>query len=193
MGAHGGLRYDPTLVGARGPAGNGIWAAGFFWPSREQAEKAGRNTGRLVMTFLLRFRFALVALLALIGASIATPSQAQGTIQLSILKGGWVIGASAGSGTLNLGGRSYPISIGGLSAGLVFGGSATDFRGTVSNIRAPQDIEGLYSAIGAGAVAAGGARVITLRNARGVTLRLQGVQAGLMVNLDLSGMTIRLR
>ena len=145
------------------------------------------------MAFLLRFRFVVVALLALVGTSFVTPSHAQGTIQLSILKGGWVIGASAGNGTLNLGGRSYPIAIGGLSAGLVFGGSATDFRGTVSNIRAPQDIEGLYSAIGAGAAAAGGVRAITLRNARGVTLRLSGVQAGLMLNLDLSGMTIRLK
>src|SRR5262245_23121567 len=145
------------------------------------------------MMKLLSFRVIFVALLALIGASLATPADAQGNIHIRIAKGGWVIGASAGSGTLNLGGRSYPLSIGGLSAGFVFGGSATDFRGTVSNIRDPRDINGVYTAIGAGAVAAGGVRVMTLRNARGVTLRLQGAQIGLMVNLDLSGMTIALR
>jgi lipid-binding SYLF domain-containing protein len=145
------------------------------------------------MKKLFAFRFVFVALMALVGASIATPSQAQGTIQLSVLKGGWVIGGSAGSGTLHLGGRSYPLSVGGLSVGLVFGGSATDFRGTVSHIRSAADIQGIYTAIGAGAAIAGGVRVITLRNARGVTLRLQGAQAGLMVNLDLSGMTIALR
>ena len=145
------------------------------------------------MTFLLRFRFAFVALLALIGASLATPSQAQGSIQFSIAKGGWVIGASAGSGTLTLGGQSYPIAIGGLSAGLVFGGSVTDFRGSVTGLHSPADINGIYTAIGVGAVAAGGARVITLRNAKGVTLRLSGAQVGLMVNLDLSGMTIALK
>jgi len=145
------------------------------------------------MKKLFAFRFAFIALLALFGASIATPSHAQGTIHIKILKGGWIVGASAGSGTLSLGGRSYPISIGGLSAGLVFGGSATDFRGTVSNIRSPSDINGVYAAIGAGAVAAGGVRVIQLQNSRGVVLRLQGVQVGLMVNLDLSGMTIALR
>jgi hypothetical protein len=152
------------------------------------------STGRgLVMTKISRFRFAFVALLALIGASLATPSQAQGTIQLSVLKGGWVIGASAGSGTLNLGGRSYPLSVGGLSAGLVFGGSATDFRGTVTGLRSASDINGIYTAIGGGAAVAGGVRLMTLRNARGVTLRLQGAQAGLMLNLDLSGMTLALR
>ena len=145
------------------------------------------------MKKLFAFRFAFIALLALFGASIATPSHAQGTIHIKILKGGWVIGASAGSGTLILGGRRYPIAIGGLSAGLVFGGSATDFRGTVSNIRSPQDINGVYAAIGAGAVAAGGARVIQLQNSKGVVLRLSGVQVGLMVNLDLSGMTIALK
>lgn len=145
------------------------------------------------MRKLLALRFVFVALMALIGASFATPSQAQGTIRLEILKGGWFVGASAGGGTLTLGGRSYPLSVGGLSAGLVFGGSATDFRGTVTGIRSPSDIEGVYTAIGAGGAVAGGVRVMTLRNARGVTLRLQGAQVGLMVNLDLSGMTLRLR
>jgi len=43
------------------------------------------------------------------------------------------------------------------------------------------------------AVAAGGARVIQLQNSKGVVLRLSGVQVGLMVNLDLSGMTIALK
>ena len=144
------------------------------------------------MTFLLRFRFVFVALLALVVR--ASPRLARARHDSAQHPQGWLGHRCIGRhGTLNLGGRSYPIAIGGLSAGFVFGGSATDFRGTVSNIRAPQDIEGLYSAIGAGAAAAGGVRAITLRNARGVTLRLTGVQAGLMINLDLSGMTIRLK
>jgi hypothetical protein len=145
------------------------------------------------MKKLFAFRFAFIALLALFGASVATPSHAQGSIQFSIAKGGWIIGASAGQGTLTFNGRNYPISIGGLSAGLVFGGSVTDFRGTVTGIRTAGDIQGIYTAIGAGAAAAGGVRAITLRNARGVTLRLAGAQVGLMLNLDLSGMTIALR
>ena len=40
-----------------------------------------------------------------------------------VLKGGWIIGASGGGGTLIFHGRRYPLSIGGLSAGLVFGAS----------------------------------------------------------------------
>ena len=93
------------------------------------------------MKKLFAFRFAFIALLALFGASIATPSHAQGNIQFSIAKGGWIIGASAGQGTLTFDGRSYPVAIGGLSAGLVFGGSVTDFRGTVTGIRTASDIK----------------------------------------------------
>jgi len=145
------------------------------------------------MRQLFALRFVFAALLALVGASVATPSHAQGSIQFSIAKGGWFIGASAGQGTLTFNGRNYPVSIGGLSAGLVFGGSVTDFRGTVTGLRTASDINGVYTAIGAGAAAAGGVRTITLRNARGVTLRLAGAQVGLMLNLDLSGMTIALR
>ena len=138
-------------------------------------------------------RFAFAAMLAIAGVSLATPSQAQGSIQLTVAKGGWFIGGSAGSGTLSLGGRAYPVSIGGLSAGLVFGGSVTDFRGTVQNIRRPTDINGVYTAIGAGAAVAGGVRTLRLRNTNGVVLNLRGAQAGLMLNLDLSGMSIALK
>src|SRR5215218_6508838 len=92
-------------------------------------------------------RFAFAALLAVICVGLATPSQAQGSVRLTVAKGGWFIGGSAGSGTLSLGGRSYPFNVGGLSAGLVFGGSVTDFRGTVQNIRRPQDINGVYTSI----------------------------------------------
>lgn len=138
-------------------------------------------------------RFAAVALVAMFAVSVASPSHAQGTIQLSVAKGGFFIGASGGSGSLRFQGKSYPLSIGGLSAGLTFGASVTDLVGTVSNIRRPSDINGIYSAIGAGVAVGGGARALQLRNANGVVLRLRGRQAGLALDLDLSGLQITLR
>jgi hypothetical protein len=45
------------------------------------------------------------------------------------------VGGSGGSGTLVFHGRAYPLSIGGVSYGFTFGASATNFIGTVSNIR----------------------------------------------------------
>jgi hypothetical protein len=140
------------------------------------------------------FRTAFIALIAMVGASLSSVAHADsGTIRISVLKGGWFVGASAGSGTLTFHGRQYPLSVGGLSAGLVFGGSVTEFVGRVSNIRTPADVAGVYGAVGAGGAAVVGARVIALRNGKGALLELEGRQVGLMANLDLSGMAISLR
>ena len=139
---------------------------------------------------------AVIAALTLLFASAGVSSAARadsGTINFRVLKGGWVIGASGGSGTLFFHGRAYPISIGGLSAGFVFGASATNFRGTVTNIRSPYDVAGVYGAAGAGAALGIGGQAIVLTNEKGAVLRLLGRQLGLQVNLDLSGLAISMR
>ena len=139
-------------------------------------------------------RSVLIALAAIFLVSVTAPSSAAtGSVGIRIVKGGWFFGGQGGRGTLNFGGQTYRLRIGGLSAGLVFGGSVTDFVGTASYMNHPSDIEGIYTAIGAGAAAAGGVRGIKLRNSKGVVLSLTGAQVGLMLNLDLSGMTISLR
>ena len=139
-------------------------------------------------------RSSLVALIALAGVSVSSAAGAgSGTVQLSVLKGGWFIGGSGGRGVLYFRGRRYPLSIGGVSAGLVFGGSQTFLQGRVRNIRYPSDVAGVYGAAGAGAAFGLGARTIVLRNGKGAVLELSGQQVGLMVNADLSGLAIALR
>jgi hypothetical protein len=139
-------------------------------------------------------RSSLIALMAIVGGSVSSAALADsGSVHISVLKGGWVIGASGGNGTLTFKGRRYPLSIGGLSYGIVFGASQTYLSGRVSNIRSPSDIAGVYGAAGAGAVVGGGARAIVMRNEKGAILELSGQQTGLMVNADLSGMAISLR
>ncbi len=140
------------------------------------------------------FRAALVGLTTLIGASLSSSAQADsGTVTLTVYKGGWVIGGSAGGGTLNFRGRNYPLSVGGIDYGLVFGGSKTFLRGRVSNINRPSDVAGVYGAAGAGLAVGGGARAIVLTNQKGAVLELAGRQVGLMANADLSGLAITLR
>lgn len=132
--------------------------------------------------------------MAIVGASLSSAAYADsGTIRISVVKGGWVIGASGGSGTLTFHGQRYPLSIGGIDWGLVFGASQTHLSGTVRNIRGPSDVAGVYAAAGAGAVVGGGVRAIVLTNEKGAVLELSGRQTGLMVNADLSGMAISLR
>ncbi|MFZ2020030.1 MAG: hypothetical protein WAU90_15295 [Methyloceanibacter sp.] len=140
------------------------------------------------------FRAALVALVTLAGAAVSTAAHADnGQIWLWELKGGWFIGGSAGGGTLLFHGRRYPLSVGGVSAGLVFGGSETRLQGTVSNIRSPSDVAGVYGAAGAGVAIGVGARVIILKNEKGAVLRLSGRQIGLLANADVSGLVIGLQ
>jgi hypothetical protein len=154
---------------------------------------SSRETGD-IMRFSSGFRAALVALFALAGAGVSSAAHADGgTIWIEELKGGWFFGGSGGSGTLIFHGRSYPLKIGGLSAGLIFGGSLTRLYGYVSNIRYPSDVAGVYGGAGAGAALVVGARAIILRNEKGAVLRLSGQQVGLIANADVSGLAVALR
>jgi hypothetical protein len=140
------------------------------------------------------FRAALFSLIALMGVSLSSAARADsGTIRISVLKAGWIIGGSGGSGTLFFHGRNYPLSIGGVSYGIVFGASQTDLRGRVSNIFRPSDVAGVYGAAGAGLAVGGGASAIVLTNQKGAILELSGRQIGLIANADLSGLAISLR
>ena len=142
-----------------------------------------------------RVRTAAVAL-AVLGGVVGLSTSAQAgacAMSFSVLKAGWVIGGSAGKGVLRCGRRAYPITIGGISYGIVFGASETRFHGSAVFPRSPYDVAGIYGAAGAGAAIGVGAQAIVLRNEKGAVLNLTGRQVGLQVNADLSGMAISLR
>jgi lipid-binding SYLF domain-containing protein len=148
-----------------------------------------------MMRILPGCRAALVGLIAMAG-SVGLTSAASadsGTVSIRIFKAGFVIGGSAGSGVLRFHGRSYPLSVGGLSYGFTFGASETRFHGTVSNIRKPSDIAGVYGQAGAGAAVGRGAQAVALVNQKGAVLELAGGQAGLIVSADLSGLALGLK
>ena len=146
------------------------------------------------MRFTYALRAALVALTAVVGIGLSTAAKAdEGTISIRILKAGFVIGGSAGSGVLNFHGRNYPLSVGGLSYGFTFGASETRFHGRVSNIRRPSDVAGVYGQAGAGAAIVRGAQAVALTNQNGALLTLSGMQTGLIVSADLSGLALSLK
>ena len=135
---------------------------------------------------------AVLALAAFLSLSTIADAD-DGFVQLTIYKGGWIIGGNGGGGVLDFHGRRYQLSVGGIDYGLVFGGSRAVLRGRVHNIWRASDIAGAYAAGGAGIVVGGGVRGILLTNARGVVLELSGTQVGLMANADLSGLAIGIR
>ena len=144
----------------------------------------------------MRLSFAIrAALIGFIvsGVGLATAYADGGAIRFNVLKAGFVIGGSAGGGTLVFHGRHYPLAIGGVSYGFTFGGSATDFVGTVSNIRRASDVNGVYVAAGAGAAVGPGGGAILLTNQNGALLTVAGHQVGLIVAADLNGLVITIR
>ena len=146
-----------------------------------------RTMGRRMST--LAAMAAASALLAFAPAAHARNA----TIEIEIYKAGFIVGGSGGSGTLKLDGKSYPLSIGGVSLGATIGFSKAQLIGTVRNINKPSDIEGTFSAGTAGVAVAGGPKVAELKNSKGVELSVKGQQVGLEFSVDLSGMEIKLK
>ncbi len=148
------------------------------------------SINRFTKILTAKLTFSAAALFLLIA-----PAQAQMACQinLEITKGGFVIGASGGSGTLICDGRRYPLSVGGLSAGLVIGLASVSLVGEVRNLHEISDIEGTYSGVGASVAVGGGGDNVVSANAKGVQLVMRGKQVGLEASLDLSGMNIRLK
>jgi hypothetical protein len=124
------------------------------------------------------------------GAFVAPAEAATGQVALHIASAGFIFGVSSGSGSLIFRGQRFPLTVGGIRAGALIGISAADLVGTASRLHSPADINGIYSAIGAGLSVAGGRTAAQLVNANGVVLRLRGRQVGFSFSIDLAGMSI---
>jgi len=146
------------------------------------------------MRILSAFRASLIAVLALAGTTLTSAAFAdEGGISFSVVKAGFIIGGSAGSGWLTFHGQRYPLGIGGLSYGFTFGASETRFHGTVSHIRQPSDVAGVYAAGNVGAAVGRGAQAIVLGNEKGAVLTLSGSSVGAIVSADLNGLVITVK
>src|SRR6516162_4341317 len=143
----------------------------------------------------MKFSAAILAG-ALMMVAASTESRAQtgttGTVRMQIDKAGFIVGVGGGKGTLTFNGKSYPLSIGGVSVGTI-GVATVNLAGTARNLRTAADIAGTYGAASASVAIVGGAKVATLKNEKDVVLEVHGVQLGLEASLSLSGMTIALQ
>jgi hypothetical protein len=142
----------------------------------------------------MRGLFALlgIALGILLVQPVAAAAQTpDGVIELS---GGSVaagIGFTWGSGTLIFEGNRYPLKVSGLQLASV-GASEYTAGGSVEGLKRPQDINGIYTAVGAGATLGGGASIAALRNQNGVVIHLTSTSAGLSLTLAVGGVQIAL-
>jgi hypothetical protein len=113
-------------------------------------------------------------------------------IQLSAGSVGAGIGIHWGSGKLIQAGKEYPLKVEGLSVGNV-GISKATALGTVYNLKNLSDINGTYTAIGAGATVGGGGSAIAMKNANGVVIDVITTTEGVSFSLGTSGVTITLK
>jgi hypothetical protein len=123
---------------------------------------------------------------------LAVPSQSQaatGRVHAKLFKVGFIVGAGGGNGTLTFQGHRHRLTFSGISIGTI-GIAGVELVGTASHLRTAADIAGSYTAVGAGFALVGGVKVARLQNARGVVLELRGVQIGVNLSLNLSGMTV---
>ena len=139
-----------------------------------------------------KLQFTCFAIAALVATSPIAKADMTCRISMEVTKGGFVIGAAGGSGTINCDGRRYPIEVGGINAGLIIGVSRMSLRGKARYLRDISDIEGTYAKTGASAAAGTGGTNLLARNENGVELAMTGSQVGLEASLDLGGLTIRL-
>jgi hypothetical protein len=134
-------------------------------------------------------------MLVLFVAGSPTPLQAQAMGEVSVVfaKAGLIVGAGAGRGVLTYRGRDYPFRVSGLSLGLTAGASAMRLTGRASGMRDVKDFAGTYDAVGGSGALVGGAGGVQMTNAKGVTISLQGLAAGLEFAANRSGIRISLQ
>jgi len=142
----------------------------------------------------MRKFFALLsvgAALLFANPSVSSAQVPDGVIELS---GGSVavgIGYSWGDGTLIFQGKRYPLKISGISLASV-GVTEYTAAGSVEGLKTPQDINGVFTSVGAGATLGGGGNVAAMRNQNGVVIHLTSTTAGLSLSLAAAGMKISL-
>jgi len=102
------------------------------------------------------------------------------------------IGISWGSGTLTYKGKTYPISVDGLSVGDA-GISKISASGKVYNLNKVEDFNGNYTGVAAGATVGGGGSVSAMQNQNGVRVELVTTTQGLKFTLGANGVNMKIK
>jgi len=139
--------------------------------------------------------FALVfATLLLVAAPVAAQERPTGkpsaTISIHQLSVAFIGSGAIGGGTLNYGGRSYPLTVNGLGVGGI-GASQLSATGVVYGLKNREDLAGVYAQIRSGwALGDQGGGTLWLKNDKGVAMKLRTERRGLQLALGTDGVII---
>jgi hypothetical protein len=129
---------------------------------------------------------------------VAAPAMAQerpagkpsATISIHQLSVAFIGSGAVGGGTLNYGGRSYPLTVNGLGVGGI-GASRLDASGVVYGLNTREDLAGVYAQIRSGwALGEQGGGTLWLKNDKGVAMKLRTQRRGLQLALGADGVII---
>jgi hypothetical protein len=135
----------------------------------------------------------IACVMLVVAVGMAAPSHATtGTVRVTVVKAGFIVGAGGGKGVLTFRHRNYPFTVQGLSLGLTAGASINKLVGRADHINELSDFSGTYSVVGAGGALVGGVGGVQLRNGKGVTITLQGPKGGLEVSANITKVVITL-
>jgi hypothetical protein len=142
-----------------------------------------------VRSFSIVFAGAALALVTMLHGSANAMTC---NVAIELVKGGFIVGAAGGSGTMTCGNKKYGLELGGIKAGFLAGLAKANLKGRVV-LKQASDVEGTYAGAGAGIAVAGGVKGIAIVNQKGAKMTLSGTQVGLMYDVDLSGTVVRLK
>lgn len=144
-----------------------------------------KRTWSLVSSLLL-----LAVLIWGIGPATSGEVKPSGTVTITATSVAVGVGWTWGHGTLTLlDGSEYDFRVNGLEV-VAVGISQATAVGNVYYLSKPQDFEGKYIAVSAGAVIGGGASAMSMKNDQGVVITITAVGQGVSFNLSVSGMSI---
>jgi len=124
------------------------------------------------------------------GAQQRNLGPATGSVSIRQLQVAFIGSGAIGGGVLKFGGRSYDITVAGLGVGGI-GASRLLARGPVYGLKRVDDFVGPYVQLREGwAIGDTGRGRLWLRNANGVTLRLNTQRRGLQISLGADGVVI---
>jgi hypothetical protein len=146
------------------------------------------------------FALATIIRVAVVAACVhvAAPVKAQeppkgkpsATVRIQQIQVAFIGSGAVGGGTLNYGGKSYPITVGGLGVGGM-GASKLTASGAVYGLTRKEDFAGAYVQVRKGwALGDHGKGTLWLRNGNGVTMKLNTRRKGLQTSLGADGVVI---
>jgi hypothetical protein len=133
--------------------------------------------------------FVVVSQLALAQTEAPTPEAVDATITLSARSAGVGVGFVWGAGALEFHGQRYPVRLDGIGVGA--GAASMTARGTVYHLKHVEDLNGSYSALGAGAAFGTGGNRLRMRNAKGVVVDLIADSRGIQFGMGPRGVTLQ--